>query len=72
MSVIKIVPHVLKQIFMFQSQTEAIREDKEKSLIEAMEWLERAQDASQSGGVSAWFSLLTGWSYCMGLLYIYC
>lgn len=62
MSVIKIVPHVLKQIFLFQSQTEAIREDKEKSLIEAMEWLERAQDASQSGGVSAWFSLLTGWS----------
>lgn len=28
----------------------------------ALNWLKRAQDVTKSGGVSAWFSLLTGWA----------
>lgn len=32
-------------------------------LAKTIAWLKRAQDASPDGGVSAWFSLINGWSY---------
>ncbi len=36
---------------------------KNEQILLAISWLKKAQDTTKSGGVSAWYSLLTGWSH---------
>lgn len=62
MSLLKLDPQIFKVIFDDLSGKKFPVLDNETHILSALEWLKYAQDKSGDGGVSAWYSLLTGWA----------